>query len=152
MANLGEFSSLLQLGVGLGIGLPVFRAPFDILTRKFEADLSSEFNVMANVPTAHASERKAVLSDLNLDFARTSKTLVRFHLPFMIASILGAGVNWYYLAQGAWNAGCSLSPIAVAWLTFISGPFFVLIFSCVTAVTFLTLRPLREKLDAARKG
>jgi hypothetical protein len=150
MANLGEFGSLLQLGVGLGIGFSVFRAPFDILTRKFEADLSSEFNVLAKIATPHASERKAVLSDLNLEFARTSKTLERFHLPFMIASILGAVVNWYYLAQAAWNSGCSLSPIAAAWLTFISGPFFVLIFVTVTGVTFLRLRPLRERLDAAR--
>ncbi|MHC2536161.1 hypothetical protein [Bradyrhizobium diazoefficiens] len=152
MANLGEFGSLLQLGVGIGIGLSVFRAPFEILSRKFDSDLKSEFNVLASIATAHAAERRAVLSDLALEFDRTSKALERFHLPFMIASILGAGVNWYYLAEGAWNAACPLSPLAAAWLTFMSGPFFLLIFASVTAITFFSLRPLRAKLDAERTG
>src|SRR5260221_8844759 len=97
MSNLGEFSSLLQLGVGFGVGLSFFRAPMNLLLKKMEHDLAKEMDVLDAVQTPPAKRAKAELSGLQMDISKTPVTLNRLNLPFMIAAIIGAAVNWVAL-------------------------------------------------------
>ena len=105
MATLGEYGSLLQLGFGIGIGLSIFRAPMDLLSISFEKDLRAELDVFEGVQTTKAKTNKSDLGDLSLEFAQTAEALNSFHLPFMIAAIAGALVNWGLLAWASNNAG-----------------------------------------------
>jgi hypothetical protein len=150
VATLGEYGSLLQLGFGIGVGLSVFRAPMDLLSAKAKADIRSEMDVLANVQTAKANEKKARLSDLNLEFVKTAATLDKFHLPFMIASILGALVNWALLAAASHEAGRVLSPGEEWFVFFVSGPIYLIISAILALVTWQRLRPVQVNLEEIR--
>jgi hypothetical protein len=150
MATLGEYGSLLQLGFGIGIGLSIFRAPMDLLSLAFERDLSAEMNVLEGVQTPKAQTNKSALSDLKLEFAQTARTLESFHLPFMIAAIAGALVNWALLASASSKAGRDLSYEEEWAVFFIAGPYFLLIAGLLAVVTVHMLRPHRNKLRAIR--
>lgn len=150
MATLGEYGSLLQLGFGIGVGLSVFRAPMDIMSAKVKAQVQSEMDVLVNVQTAKANEKKARLSDLNLEFVKTASTLDRFHLPFMIASILGAFVNWALLAAASHEAGRVLGS-GEEWFVFlVSGPLYLVISAILALVTWHQLHPIQRKLGEIR--
>jgi hypothetical protein len=150
MAILGEYSSLLQLGFGIGIGLSVFRAPMDLMSKTFERDLNSEIDVLTSVQTSKANAKITGLSDIKLEFAQTSRTLNFVHLPFMIASIVGAAVNWCLLAKASSTASYALSD-AEEWGVFlVSGPFFLFIAGILAGITYRYLRPFRRRLNAIR--
>lgn len=150
MATLGEYGSLLQLGFGIGIGLSVFRAPMDLIAAKLKSDLDAEFGVLENVSTSQAAIRRGKLFDLQIKFANTSLRLESFHLPFMIASILIALVNWVLLACGSSLAQTALSLKYEVLLIFVSGPIYLLISTVLCGATFVLLYPIRSQLDAIR--
>ncbi|WLB50775.1 hypothetical protein [Bradyrhizobium japonicum] len=150
MANLGEYGSLLQLGFGIGIGLSLFRAPMDLLSARLKADLDSQVDILANIKTPKANEKKSQLSDLNLEFVNTSSTLDQFHLPFMIACVFTALVNWILLALASTTASRPLSGVD-EWLLFAaSGPVYLFIYAVLAGTAWWKLRPIRAKLDAIR--
>jgi hypothetical protein len=150
MATLGEYSSLLQLGFGIGVGLSIFRAPMDLLSKTFERDVDAEMNVLEGVQSPKAQTSRSALSDIKLEFAQTARALDSFHLPFMIATILGAIVNWVLLAKASSDAGYTLSPTEEGVVCFIAGPYFLLIAAVLAACTVLKLKPLRSQLSAIR--
>jgi hypothetical protein len=150
MATLGEYGSLLQLGFGIGVGLSLFRAPMEVLSAKVRADLNSEVDVLANVHSVRANEIKSELSDLNLEFVRTSSTLDRFHFPFMIASILVALINWGLLAAASADAPRKLTYWEEWGLLFVSGPIYLVISAVLAYAAWQLLRPIQTKLDAIR--
>ena len=150
MATLGEYSSLLQLGFGIGIGLSIFRAPMDLMSKAFEKDLNAELDVISEIQTPRAVSMRGRLSDVKLEFAQTSKTLNRFHFPFMIASIICAAVNWSLLAKASSHAGYLLTD-GEEWLVWlVSGPVFLILAVILAAFTWRDLKPLRNKLNVIR--
>jgi hypothetical protein len=150
MATLGEYGSLLQLGFGIGVGLSIFRAPMDLLSRSFEKDLDAEMNVLEGVQSPKAQAIRSALSDLKLEFAQTSRALDSFHLPFMIATILGAIVNWGLLAKASNDASHVLTTNEQQFVCFIAGPYFLMIALILAAFTVLRLKPLKNQLSAIR--
>lgn len=152
MATLGEFGSLLQLGFGIGVGLSLFRAPMDLVSSKLKSDINSEFDVFAKVGSARAAALRGELSDIQIEFERTASTLDRFHLPFMIASILTAIVNWVLLAGASSNAAATLKPSEEWLLIAVSGPIYLVILAVLALATLIVLRPVRAKLDALRSS
>jgi hypothetical protein len=68
MATMGEFSSLLQLGFGIGIGLSYFRAPVELRSASLGKAVDDEITVIAGVNTAKAQEKRGELSSLKLAF------------------------------------------------------------------------------------
>jgi hypothetical protein len=150
MATLGEYGSLLQLGFGIGIGLSVFRAPMDLMSKAFERELNAEIDVFDDIQTIPAREKKTRLSNIKFDFSETSRALNIFHLPFMIASIAGAVVNWALLAKASSEAGYELAGWQ-EWAVFLlAGPFFLFIAIVLAGFTYRKLRPLRKDLNAIR--
>lgn len=150
MADLGEYGSLLQLGVGIGIGLSIFKAPMEWLEAKLEHDLASEFDVVKNAETDTARKARADLADLRVDLANADRQLNRFNVPFLIAAILGAGVNWGLLVLASTSAGYPLSCSQELLLAGVSGPFYLLIYSILAAWAWLKLKPYRSRLDEVR--
>lgn len=150
MATLGEYGSLLQLGFGIGIGLSVFRAPMELLSVKLKSDLDAEFAVLEKVISTRAGEQRGKLSDLQLQFSQTASWLDRMHLPFMIASIIAAIVNWIFLAIGSSSASYQLNALQEWGLFLVAGPIYLLISIVLAALTFAVLRPIRARLDSLR--
>ena len=150
MSNLGEFGSLLQLGVGFGVGLSLFRAPMALLQRKLDRDLAQELDVLSAVQTPAAKRSKAELSDLQMEISSTTVTLNRLNLPFMIAAILGAAVNWIALIYASLHADSPLSSTEEWMLIGISVGWFLLIGFVVAIAALAYLLPLANRLYAIR--
>ena len=68
MPTYGDFSSLLQLGVGTGIGLSLFRAPVDIRTANLERVLNGEILALRNAANDFARLKRRELMSLRLQF------------------------------------------------------------------------------------
>jgi hypothetical protein len=150
MSNLGEFSSLLQLGVGFGIGLSLFRAPMTLLLKKLQDDLTQEMDVLNSVQSPAAKRMKGELANLQMDIATNTVTLNRLSLPFMIAAIIGAAVNWLALIYASWAAQRPLEPTEEWLLTGISVGWFLLIAIAVGIAALIYLLPLSKRLNAIR--
>lgn len=149
---LGEYSSLLQLGFGIGIGLSVFRAPMDLMSKKLKSNLDSELGVYEKIETPRAAMQRASLSDLLIEFRQVALQLDKIHLPFMIASISFAVVNWALLALAAYYSHYELSDTQEWLLLIVSGPIFFLISIVLAVCTVCILKPVRERLDNLRSS
>ncbi|MBR1269438.1 hypothetical protein JQ629_18150 [Bradyrhizobium sp. AUGA SZCCT0222] len=150
MSNLGEFSSLLQLGVGFGIGLSFFRAPMMLLLGRLEHDLAKEMDVLDKVQTSHAGRAKAELSGLQMDISKNIVTLDRLNMPFMIAALMGAAVNWAALIYASLFAQNQLTSTEEWILIAISVGWFLLITVSVGIAALIYLLPLSRRLKAIR--
>jgi hypothetical protein len=150
MSNLGEFGSLLQLGVGFGIGLSLFRAPMTLLVRKLDEDIAKEMDVLSTVQSLDAKRVKADLSDLKMDIATNTDTLNWLTLPFMIAALVGAAVNWLVLIYASFFAQNTLTSAEEWLLVLVSVGWFLLIGCAVGLAALLLLLPLSKRLHAIR--
>jgi hypothetical protein len=150
MANLGEFSSLLQLGVGFGIGLSFFRAPMTLLLDRLNEDLRAEMNVFDRLQTPKANSAKGDLASLQLDIAENAEKLNSLSLPFMIAALFGAAVNWGALIYAALYAQQVLTSTEELLLIGISVVWFLAIGIAVAGAALYFLLPIRRRLSAIR--
>jgi hypothetical protein len=150
MSNLGDFSSLLQLGVGFGIGLSFFRAPMTLLLKKLEFDLAQEMDVLDAVQTPAANRKKAELSGLQMDISKNTVTLNSLNMPFMIAALSGAAVNWGALIYASLFAQSPLTSKEEWILIVISVGWFLLIAASVGIAALAYLLPLSNRLNVIR--
>lgn len=151
MSNLGEFSSLLQLGVGFGIGLSLFRAPMTLLLEKLARELAHEMDVVDTIQTPAARRLKGELSNLQMDISTNADALNRWNLPFMIAAIVGGLVNWAALILASVNAQRPLTWEEEWLLIGISVGWFLAIGTVVGIVALLLLMPLSKRLKELRR-
>ena len=150
MSNLGEFGSLLQLGVGFGVGLSLFRAPMTLLLRKLDEDIAKEMDVLSTVQSLEAKRVKADLSDLKMDIATNTETLNWLTLPFMITALVGAAVNWLVLIYASFFAQNVLTSTDEWLLVLVSVGGVLLIGCAVGLAALLLLLPLSKRLHAIR--
>jgi hypothetical protein len=152
MATLGEYSSLLQLGVGFGIGLSLFRAPMTLYLDKLENDLAAEVDVLEKVNSPKAREARSVLATLKLEISKKQNTLERWNLPFLIAAILGAAVNWMLLITASMCATYTLSFTQQLWLLVVSVGLFIAVGASASAAAYIVLNPVKKALLTIRGG
>lgn len=93
MATIGEFSSLLQLGVGIGIGLSVFRAPVDLRVSRLSSALDDELRVLAGIKSDVARQRLGALSAIKIELGRRRAPIERWLSIFLTATVIGAVLN-----------------------------------------------------------
>ena len=87
MATYGDFSSLLQLGVGVGIGLSLFRAPVDLRVAKLMRILGGEITALRGSETQFGIRKRRDMQDLEFGFTTVRLSLERRQLPFMICAL-----------------------------------------------------------------
>jgi hypothetical protein len=152
LATLGEYTSLLQLGFGIGIGLSLFRAPTDLIAKGLAIDLNAELAVVERVESERARQMKLELLDLNIRLAATVKRLENSYVRILGAAIAAALINWALLALACTKAGYQLSTAEELLLFIVSGPVYLLIGVIVWAWAQYLLLPLRGQLDTIRNS
>lgn len=152
MATLGEYGSLLQLGFGIGIGLSIFRAPLDLISKGLADDLNAELGVVENLKTAKAQQMKTQLIDLKIRLSEKVQRLERLHIPFLIAAVFVALVNWFLLWRASTTAGYQLSSNQEWALFVVSGPVYGMIGLVLWAWAQLLLLPIRGRLETIQKS
>jgi hypothetical protein len=150
MATLGEFSSLLQLGFGIGIGLSLFRAPVDLRTAKLAREIDGDLAAIRGVASEVARTKRRGLMTLKLRFANTRRELDSKQIPFMIAALLGALANLAGLIAASSDAQRTLSSGQQAGLIFLSSGYFLLLALCLEVLARWYLTALFEELKRVR--
>lgn len=93
MTTYSDFSSLLQLGVGVGIGLSLFRAPVDLRVVNLSRTIESDLVVLRDAEMQFAKAKRRDLMDLKFRFIGICDDLNRWQLPFMVAAVVAAVLN-----------------------------------------------------------
>lgn len=150
MASFGDFSSLLQLGVGTGIGLSLFRAPVDLRVNAISRTIQNELIALEGAGTAFAVIKRRDISDLNLEFSTVKDGLDRTMIPFMIAAVIGAILNLVALIDATLNADRELSAAASYWMIFISVGGFAVELALLEAIARIRLGKIEAELDKIR--
>jgi len=132
MATYGDFSSLLQLGVGIGIGLSLFRAPVDLWTARLEKAFDAELRALRGTAiTGFRQKKRQALQGLRLRYFGAVRTAGKQLLPFMVAAATGAVVNlasliWVSLSFNADPGGWSY------FFIFISSIYYIILLIALT--------------------
>lgn len=151
MASFGDFSSLLQLGVGTGIGLSLFRAPVDLRVNSISRTVENELIALEGATTPFAITKRRDVSDLKLRFLTIRDRLNQTMIPFMIAAVMGALINLIALIDATFNADVQLSSAADIWMVFISVGWFVIELSILEIIARVRLGDLQTDLDILRR-
>lgn len=150
MATLGEFSSLLQLGFGIGIGLSYFRAPVELRASTLAQAIDGEISIVRGVTTPKAQQKTADLSSLKLRFSDIREQLEKLQFPFMVAAIAGALANWIFLILASLYASRQLLRYEKLGLLFVSVGYFVLLLVVLELIAQFRFRSVRLRLAAIR--
>jgi hypothetical protein len=151
MAIYGDFSSLLQLGVGLGIALSLFRAPVDLRTARIARALDGDILALRGVPTEFARTKRIDLMNLRLHFQETCEGIEKSQLPFMIAALVAALINLGFLIKASFDAGGSVGPHIEYVMTFFSVAIYFLIGLGLEVLARYQLGPILQKLNELRE-
>lgn len=153
MATFGEFASLLQLGVGFGIGVSLFRAPIEIRARRLSASLQRETDILVGVQTIFARQKRNQLMDLRLQFEQSRSELERHQLPFSVFAVYGAVFNLSCLVYASINPNRVADNIDQTIMIFFSVFYFLIIGGIVEIIARRKLGVLMEQFeDILRSG
>lgn len=147
MATYGEFSSLLQLGVGLGIGLSLFRAPVDVRIGRLSHMFENQRGALRGIQSEFATKKRRDIAELKIQFTHARGRLEAIMFPFMVAAILGAVANVSFLAIASFNSNEQISVIYQYILLTISTIYYLLIVLALELVARRALGSISAKLD-----
>jgi hypothetical protein len=150
MATLGEFSSLLQLGFGIGIGLSYFRAPVELRSASLRQAIEDEITIVRGVSSAKAQQKLGDLSSLKLAFNEEIDKLEGWQLPFMIAALAGGAGNWIALVFASVSAQCVLTATGEFGLIFLSVGYYILLAIALEFIAQWRFRSVRLRLVQIR--
>jgi hypothetical protein len=152
MATLGEFSSLLQLGFGIGIGLSYFRAPVELRSASLGQAIEDEITIIQGVSSAKAQQKSGDLSSLKLAFNEETDNLEQWQLPFMIAALVGALGNWIALVFASLSAQSVLTATEEFGLIFVSVAYYILLGVTLEFIAQWRFRSVRLRLAQIRSA
>lgn len=146
MTTFGNFSSLLQLGVGIGIGLSLFRAPVDLRVSKLDRAIEAELAALRGVTLAFATLKRRDLLDLKLHFRSTKENLEVDMLPFMALAVIGSALNLVGLVFASIYPAYVLNNYELYAIIFVSIVLFALDMVFLEAIAQFTINPIKKKL------
>jgi hypothetical protein len=150
MATMGEFNSLLQLGVGIGIGLSVFRAPMDIKATYLENALADEASVLNGVNTPQGLTKRGEISTLRLRFNDARVLMEKWQKPFLYATLLGAAANCFALIFASLCANYVLREREELLLIFLSVFYYVVIWITLALIAHWHFASIQKRLREIR--
>lgn len=146
MATLGDFGSLLQLGVGLGLGLSVFRAPLDVRLRRIGNKLQAEMDIVQGVDSEFSRDRVSQISRIKIKFLRATLSLEQAQFNFSVVALIGALLNVLFLTVAAVQVEQELSMGWQIAIIFISWVYFVFLIGIADVFVRFKLRHLEEEI------
>jgi len=151
MASFGDFSSLLQLGVGTGVGLSLFRAPVDLRVARISRTIEAELVALRGVTMPFAQRKRRDMLDLKLRFVTVREALDRSLMPFMIAAVIGAFLNLLALIAATMDTGRALTPCQADALIFLSVGWFLMVVVALEVLARLKLQSINRDLRTLRQ-
>jgi hypothetical protein len=152
MGIMSDFASLLQLGVGIGLGLSVFRAPLDLRTRAIEAGIEQEWLILDRLETPRAQSLRGEIATLKLNYNQAKTRIERMQYPLLILTILGAMANWLGLAYAAIRPSLVVSTVGEYAILALTIFYFVVILIALELIARFQLGQIQARLTTLRSG
>lgn len=146
MTTYGDFSSLLQLGVGIGIGLSLFRAPVDLRASKLIRTIDNELTVLRNPINPFAKAKWRDVRQLRYRFGQVRDSLDRVQLPFMWAALTLAALNLAALVVATVDKERVACGAELYGLLFVTIGGFLLLLAALEGLARWHLAPIRAEL------
>ncbi len=150
MTTFADFSSLLQLGVGTGIGLSLFRAPVDVRVARLARTIDAELTAMRGATSEFAKKKRRDMQDVKLKFLQARDGLDERIMPYMIVAVLGAIANLIALILATLDAERVLRTCEISILLFISVGWFVIELASLEVLSRVTLAGVDRELERLR--
>jgi hypothetical protein len=144
MPNAGDFSSLLQLGAGVGLALSTFTTPLSSAITHFEEKINRELRILLHQSTPLAQEKISSLNSLSVEFESVKAYLHNIHIFGFWLAAFGALVNLSFLLYVTHNVGQSISVTCEYIFYFFSSLYFILLISFLKYIATSYLSPLHE--------
>jgi hypothetical protein len=145
---MADFSSLLQLGIGLGIGLSLFRAPLERRAETLGRTIDGQLTIIQGVNTPLAQERNRQLADLKVTYLQCRTRLEEAQKPLMCSVVVGAAINLICLVYAALYADKNVHFIVQYLLIFASSLYYLVIWLIIEAIAGVIFRDVRKRLKA----
>ncbi|CAA2106912.1 hypothetical protein MBUL_03902 [Methylobacterium bullatum] len=147
MATYGDFSSLLQLGVGIGIGLSLFRAPVDLRVSKLTRTMDNELTALRGASMPFAKVKWRDVQQLRYRFAQVRLTLERQQLRFMVIALALALLNLVALVEATLDKDRPACGVELYGLLFVAIGGFVALLSVLEVLARYHLGPIQRELQ-----
>ena len=145
MTTLIDFSSLLQLGVGTGIGLGLFQAPIKLRLNPLAESIDNQLLILGGTQNAVMKDKLLQLQSLKIDVAVARSNLEKKQKPALFCSILGAIINLVMLVIASIYSQTSISYLAILGLVFISVIWFVIVLLWMELIAVAELGTVTDK-------
>lgn len=107
MALFGDFSSLFEVGLGIGIGLSLFRIPIDNRKSHLVNRVENELKLFSTPKNDEATARYERAASLALELDAAIMELEKRVKHFPVVALVGALMNAVMIFVVAFNAGKS---------------------------------------------
>ncbi|MGO3927391.1 hypothetical protein NP284_03675 [Rhodopseudomonas pseudopalustris] len=123
-----------------------------LMLSKIKSGLVHESEVLHGNQSPEAGRARAALSDFQMELNDAAKSLNDLNMPFMIASLIGAVVNWFALIWASFSAQRPLTSTEEWLLTGLSVGWFLFVGAAVALAALIYLLPLHSKLNRIRSS
>jgi len=152
LTTLIDFSSLLQLGVGTGIGLGLFQAPIKLRLDPLAESIENQLLILGGTQNDVMKDKLLQLQSLKIDVAVARSNLEKKQKPALICSILGAIINLIMLVIASIYSQTSINYLAILGLIFISVIWFVIILLWMELIAVAELGTATDKYKDMSKN
>jgi len=150
MATYGDFSSLFQLGVGIGIGISLFRAPVDLRVSRLERLINGEITALRGTDVPFAQKKRRDMMDLRFRFITVRADLDRWQWPFMVAAVTGAALNLAGLVVATLDKDRAVLTFDRWTLLFVSIGWFLILLGALEVLARVALRSVTRDFSDIR--
>ena len=146
MPAYGDFTSIAELGTGIGIGLSFFRAPIDRRLSYLRGRIETEMSLLKAVSTPLATSKKTDFSGLSVKVSTKRRDLERVLKIATIVAAIGAAVNAALLSIACLQAESEISGTLQVWFLFSGIGLYLLLLAVLECIAVMELGPLMNEL------
>ena len=152
MTTLGDYTSLLEIGFGLGIALTAFQAPIDVRMQILRRLLDEEKAIVRRPKTDLALAKRNALLFYEIAANRTRRLVHERSLFPTFAVAIGAVVNLITLIFSCIYAADEAKSPYVIWVLIVSVAYYVVLLIFFEVIARKCIIPLIEGLRGLAKA
>lgn len=147
MPAYGDFTSIAELGTGIGIGLSFFRAPIDKRLLYLRGRIETEMTLLKAISTPLATSKKTEFSNLSVKVSTKRRELERVLKGATVIASLGAAVNAMFLSFACLQAEREISGAMQMWYLLAGIGLYMALLLFLECIALVELKPLMNALE-----
>lgn len=152
MTTLGDYSSLFEVGLAVGLTLALFRAPIDLRMRSIRHQAEQEATLIKGGRTPVAKAKWRLLLAVRLRFAKATRDAEQEARWPILGVLAGAAANLVSLIVACVAAGDEAGLRFKVYAVSISVLYYIVILGWMEMIGRRELQGLRETLGRIRRA